>query len=120
MPWRRPRQKLTLTILSIDVFELAAGKGRGRLLFVNKKKQKNSFCSWAMGVVADTASGPAEHKFLRRFFLKAAAFLICREGTCLRRGVSFCNAGTKCHDACAPFFGSSEEVRRELELADAA
>jgi hypothetical protein len=28
-----------------------------------------------MGVVGDTASGPADQKFLRRFFQKAATFL---------------------------------------------
>jgi hypothetical protein len=29
-----------------------------------------------MGVVVDTAHGPAEKKFLRRFFQKAAAFFL--------------------------------------------
>jgi hypothetical protein len=30
---------------------------------------------WAMGVVIDNAHGPADQKFLRRFFQKAAASL---------------------------------------------
>jgi hypothetical protein len=40
---------------------------KARLLFVNKKKQKTLLC-WAMGCVADNARGPAQQKFLRRFF----------------------------------------------------
>jgi hypothetical protein len=47
--------------------ETCSGKQKGRLLFVNKKKQKTLLC-WAMGVVADNVHGPAEQKFLRRFF----------------------------------------------------
>jgi hypothetical protein len=47
-------------------------KRRGRLLFVNKKKQKNFF---TLGRAGDTATGPVEKKFLRRFFQKAATFL---------------------------------------------
>jgi hypothetical protein len=34
------------------------GQARGRLLFVNKKKQKNFLC-WAVGNVGDNAHGPA-------------------------------------------------------------
>jgi hypothetical protein len=43
----------------------------GRLLFVNKKKQKN-FAH--LGRAGFTATGPKEQKFLRRFFQKAATF----------------------------------------------
>jgi hypothetical protein len=41
---------------------------------VNKKKQKN-FITLGHGLVADKANVPAQQKFLRRFFQKAAAFL---------------------------------------------
>jgi hypothetical protein len=41
-------------------------KRRGRLLFVNKKKQKN-FVN--LGRAGDTATGPGEQKFLRRFLI---------------------------------------------------
>jgi hypothetical protein len=43
----------------------------GRLLFVNKKKQKNFV---HLGRAGFTATGPEEQKFLRRFFQKAATF----------------------------------------------
>jgi hypothetical protein len=46
-------------------------KRRGRLLFVNKKKQKNFLIPGRAGFVA---TGPSEAKFLRRFFQKAATF----------------------------------------------
>jgi hypothetical protein len=42
-------------------------KRRGRLLFVNKKKQKN-FCN--LGGAGFVATGPSEQTFLRRFFKK--------------------------------------------------
>jgi hypothetical protein len=44
--------------------------------FCEQKEAKKLCLRWAMGVGADTASGPASQKFLRRFFQKAAAFLI--------------------------------------------
>jgi hypothetical protein len=48
-------------------------KRRGRLLFVNKKKQKN-FVN--LGRAGDTATGPAKQKFFAPlFFKKAATFL---------------------------------------------
>jgi hypothetical protein len=45
---------------------------RGRLLFVNKKKQKNFV---ELGPCRFSATGPKSKKFLRRFFQKAATFL---------------------------------------------
>jgi hypothetical protein len=48
-------------------------KRRGRLLFVNKKKQKNFF---KLGRAGFCATGPEEQKFFAPlFFKKAAAFL---------------------------------------------
>jgi hypothetical protein len=48
-------------------------KRRGRLLFVNKKKQKNFV---KRGRAGDTATGPAKQKFFAPlFFKKAATFL---------------------------------------------
>jgi hypothetical protein len=48
-------------------------KRRGRLLFVNKKKQKNFFTLGRAGFVA---TGPSEQKFFAPlFFKKAATFL---------------------------------------------
>jgi hypothetical protein len=48
-------------------------KRRERLLFVNKKKQKNFAI---LGRAGDTATGPVEKKFFAPlFFKKAAAFL---------------------------------------------
>jgi hypothetical protein len=47
-------------------------KVRRRLLFVNKKKQKNFVKLDRAGF---SATGPVSKKFLRRFFQKAAAFL---------------------------------------------
>jgi hypothetical protein len=48
------------------------GEVKGRLLFVNKKKQKN-FCN--LGRAGFSATGPNDRKFLRRFFLKSGHFL---------------------------------------------
>ena len=45
----------------------------GRLLFVNKKKQKNFV---TLGPCGFSASGPESKKFLRRFFQKAAAYFL--------------------------------------------
>ncbi len=48
-------------------------KRRGRLLFVNKKKQKNFF---NLGLCRFSATGPNEQKFFAPlFFKKAASFL---------------------------------------------
>jgi hypothetical protein len=44
---------------------------KGRLLFVNKKKQKNFI---NLGRAGFTAASPVSKKFLRRFFQKAPAF----------------------------------------------
>jgi hypothetical protein len=49
-----------------------APQGEGRLLFVNKKKQKNFVI---LGPCGFSASGPVSRTFSRRFFQKAAAFL---------------------------------------------
>jgi hypothetical protein len=43
-----------------------------RLLFVNKKKQKNFA---PLGHAGFSATGPKEQKFLRRFFKKRQLFL---------------------------------------------
>jgi hypothetical protein len=49
-------------------------KRRGRLLFVNKKKQKSFF---QLGRAGFAATGPAKQKFLAPlFFKKAATFLV--------------------------------------------
>jgi hypothetical protein len=45
-------------------------KRRGRLLFVNKKKQKNFV---KLGRAGDTATGPVEQKFFAPLFFKKAA-----------------------------------------------
>jgi hypothetical protein len=45
---------------------------------VNKKKQKNL---WAVGVVGDTGSGPAEPKVFAPLFSKSGYFL-CLEAGC--------------------------------------
>jgi hypothetical protein len=48
-------------------------KRRGRLLFVNKKKQKNFF---RLDRAGDTATGPGKQTFFAPlFFKKAATFL---------------------------------------------
>jgi hypothetical protein len=58
---------------SLIVLGQAMSKRRGRLLFVNKKKQKNFI---KLGRAADTATGPAKQKFFAPlFFKKAAPFL---------------------------------------------
>jgi hypothetical protein len=44
---------------------------KGRLLFVNKKKQKNFV---TLGRAGFMATGPVSKTFLRRFFQKAAPF----------------------------------------------
>jgi hypothetical protein len=52
-------------------------KRRGRLLFVNKKKQKNFF---KLGRAGFVATGPAKQKFFAPlFFKKAASFLFQAE-----------------------------------------
>jgi hypothetical protein len=52
-------------------------KRRGRLLFVNKKKQKNFF---TLGRAGFRAAGPNQQKFFAPlFFKKAAAFLFQAE-----------------------------------------
>jgi hypothetical protein len=52
-------------------------KRRGRLLFVNKKKQKNFF---KLGRVGFAVTGPAKQKFFAPlFFKKAASFLFQAE-----------------------------------------
>jgi hypothetical protein len=52
-------------------------KRRGRLLFVNKKKQKNFLTLGRAGFVA---TGPSEAKFFAPlFFKKAASFLFQAE-----------------------------------------
>ena len=43
-----------------------------KLLFVNKKKQKNFV---KLGRASFTVTGPEEQKFLRRFFSKSGHFL---------------------------------------------
>jgi hypothetical protein len=52
-------------------------KRRGRLLFVNKKQQKNFF---PLGRAGFTAAGPSEQKFFAPlFFKKAPSFLFQAE-----------------------------------------
>jgi hypothetical protein len=48
---------------------------RGRLLFVNKKKQKNFFTLGRAGFVA---TSPSEAKFFAPLFSKKAAFFLFR------------------------------------------
>jgi hypothetical protein len=48
-------------------------KRRGRLLFVNKKKQKNFF---KLGRAGFVAMGPSEQKFFAPLFFKKAASLL--------------------------------------------
>jgi hypothetical protein len=50
---------------------------------VNKKKQKNFVI---LGRAGFTATGPEWKKFLRRFFQKAAAFLL-KHGTVAKLGI---------------------------------
>jgi hypothetical protein len=61
------------------------GQGKGRLLFVNKKKQKN-FIYWAVGVVGDTDSGPAEPRVFAPLFSKSGHFLCLEDGNHARLG----------------------------------
>jgi hypothetical protein len=61
---------------------------RGRLLFVNKKKQKNFF---KLGRAADTVTGPAKQKFFAPlFFKKAATFLFPLKLIMLQSHLHFC------------------------------
>jgi hypothetical protein len=48
-------------------------KRRGRLLFVNKKKQKNFF---KLGRAGFAVTGPAKQKFFAPLFFKKAASLL--------------------------------------------
>jgi hypothetical protein len=50
-------------------------KRRGRLLFVNKKKQKNFF---KLGRAGFSAAGPGEQKFFAPLFFKKAASFLCQ------------------------------------------
>jgi hypothetical protein len=53
------------------------GQGlKGKASFCEQKEAKKLLLCWAMGVVADPAHGPASQKFLRRFFQKAATYLL--------------------------------------------
>jgi hypothetical protein len=47
-------------------------EGKGRLLFVNKKKQKNFIYPGPWALAAPTPMAQRCQKFLRRFFQKAA------------------------------------------------
>jgi hypothetical protein len=49
-------------------------KRRGRLLFVNKKKQKNFF---QLGRAGFAVTGPAKQKFFAPLFFKKAATFLC-------------------------------------------
>jgi hypothetical protein len=55
--------------------EACRRKRRKRLLFVNKKKQKNFLDAGPWALALTTAMAQHRQKFLRRFFQKAAAFL---------------------------------------------
>ncbi len=52
----------------IDFGQIISKRRRGRLLFVNKKKQKNFS---KLGRADINATGSKEQKFLRRFFKKS-------------------------------------------------
>jgi hypothetical protein len=42
-------------------------QAKGSASFCEQKEAKKLYLCWVMGVAADTASGPAWKKFLRRF-----------------------------------------------------
>jgi hypothetical protein len=49
--------------------------GKGGLLFVNKKKQKNFYNAGLWALSSTQPMAQHKQKFLRRFFQKAAAYL---------------------------------------------
>jgi len=70
---------------------------KGRLLFVNKKKQKNFIYSGAWALSATQTQAQLSQKFLRRFFQKAAAFPAASNGAAFSRISAYSAAGSLSH-----------------------